>query len=99
MEFTPRAQKAFRFAEAEARTMGHALIGSHHLVLGLFLLESGVHFSILQELGCTTQSLRQAVESVGAVPEQVQLLGGVELGASSALALQGLPTRLPPCLT
>jgi ATP-dependent Clp protease ATP-binding subunit ClpA len=63
-------------------------IGSHHLVIGLFLLGSGVHFSILQKLGCTIQSLRQAVESIGAVPEQVQAVGGVELGASAVLALE-----------
>lgn len=88
MEFTPRAQKAFRLAEAEARSFSHRPIGSHHLVLGLFLLESGVQFHILQELGCTIQSLRQAVESVGAVPEQVQPVSGVELGASAALALE-----------
>ena len=88
MEFTPRAQKAFRLAEAEGHSFGHTPTGSHHLVLGLFLLESGVHFNILQSVGCTVQSLRRAIESIGTVPEQVQPISGVSLGASAVLALQ-----------
>lgn len=88
MELTPRAQKAFRLAEAEARSFGHMSTGSHHLVLGLFLLESGVHFHVLQSLGCTVRSLRQAVESIGTVSEQVQPVNGVELGESAALAVE-----------
>ena len=88
MEFTPRAQKAFRLAEAEARSFGHTPTGSHHLVLGLFLLKSGVHFHVLQSLGCTVQSLRQAVESIGTVSEQVQPVSGLELGESAAHAVE-----------
>jgi hypothetical protein len=48
MELTPRAQQALRLAETEARSFGHTTTGSHHLVLGLFLLENGVHFNILK---------------------------------------------------
>ena len=57
-------------------------------MLGLFLLEWGVHFHILEELGCTIESLRQAIGSIGAVAEQVQPISGLEMGASAVLALE-----------
>jgi ATP-dependent Clp protease ATP-binding subunit ClpC len=88
MKLTPRAQQAFRLAEAEARSFGHSPTGSHHLVLGLFLLESGVHFQILKNLGCTIPSLQQAVKMIGTVPAEVKPVSGFELGASAVLALE-----------
>ncbi len=79
---------ALRRAEAEARGFGHPCAGSQHLVLGLFLLGSGVHFSVLETLGVTADSLRRGIAAAGPVPEETQTIGGVVLGGSAARALE-----------
>jgi ATP-dependent Clp protease ATP-binding subunit ClpC len=87
MEFTPRAKTAFRLADAEARSLSHPCVGSHHLVFGLFLLGSGVHFSILRQLGFSEETLRQSIIDIGPVSEQTQSIGGFTFGNSAAKAL------------
>src|SRR5947207_1488199 len=52
---------AFRPAESEARALNHSSIGSHHLMLRLFLLKNGVHFSVLRQLGFTAESVQQDI--------------------------------------
>ena len=88
MEFTPRAQNAFRLAEEEARRLGHPCVGSQHLLLGLFLLERGVQFSILRKLGFTTESLRQCIAAIGPVSEPTQAIGTFVFGVSATHTLE-----------
>ena len=88
MKFTPRARKAFGLAEAEARRLGHPCLGSQHLVLGLFLLGSGVHFSVLRRLGFKVESLRQHIVAIGLVSEPTQTVSGFTLGISGARVLE-----------
>jgi hypothetical protein len=88
MTLTPRANHALRLAEAEARILGHPCVGSQHLVLGLFLLGGGVHFSVLEQLGCTEESLRRSIVAIGPAQEQTQTIEGFTLGDSAACALE-----------
>jgi ATP-dependent Clp protease ATP-binding subunit ClpC len=88
MEFTPRAQNAIRLADTEARKLSHPCVGSQHLVLGLFMLGGGVHYSVLRELGLTEESLRQGIAAIGSVLEQTQMIDAFAIGSSAAQALE-----------
>src|SRR5262245_11909475 len=65
MEFTPRAKIAFGHAGTEAQALRHPSVGSQHLLFGLLLLGSGVHFSVLRQLGFTAEALRQKIATRG----------------------------------
>jgi ATP-dependent Clp protease ATP-binding subunit ClpC len=56
--------------------------------LGLFLLGSGVHFSVLQKLGVSADSLRRSIVAAGPVAEPTQAIGGLVFGGSAARALE-----------
>ena len=79
---------AFASAEAEARSLHHPSIASQHLVLGLFLLGSGLHFSILRKLGCTADSLRQGVTALGPTMGPTQTIGEFAFAASAGQVLE-----------
>jgi ATP-dependent Clp protease ATP-binding subunit ClpC len=88
MEFTPRAKIAFGHAEAEAHALAHPSVGSQHLIFGLFLLGSGVHFSVLRQLGFTAESLRREIVTVGPTAENTKEVRGFVFGISAAEALE-----------
>ena len=88
MEFTPRAKIAFGHADTEARALGHPSIGSQHLVLGLFLLGSGVHFSVLRQLGFTAESLRKEIARLGRTAENTKEVREFVFDISAAEALE-----------
>ena len=88
MKFTPRATNAFRMAEVEARGFRQPCVGSQHLLLGLYLLGSGVQFSILTKLGFTADSLRQSIVALGSIAEQTQTVDGFVFGASAVQSLE-----------
>jgi ATP-dependent Clp protease ATP-binding subunit ClpC len=88
MEFTPRAKIAFGHADTEAQAFGHPSVGSQHLVLGLFLLEGGVHFSVLRQLGFTTESLRGEIAALGPTAGSTKEVCGFVFGISAAEALE-----------
>jgi hypothetical protein len=87
-EPTPRAMNSFRLAEAEARSLGQPCVESHHLVLGLFLLGSGVQFNLLRKFGCTAESLRQGIAAIEPASMQTQAINGFILGLSAVQALE-----------
>src|SRR3954468_9967695 len=86
--FTPRAKQAFKIAEEAVRQLGHPCVGSHHLLLGLFVLGEGGHPSILRSLGITYDSLFNGVGDVGPVDEPTETMDGFVLGLSAAAALR-----------
>jgi ATP-dependent Clp protease ATP-binding subunit ClpC len=88
MKLTPRALKACQLAEAERRALGHPCVGSQHLLFGLFLLGSGVPFSILQKLAFTEESLRHSIVALGSVSEETRSLNGFVFGNSAAEAIE-----------
>jgi ATP-dependent Clp protease ATP-binding subunit ClpC len=59
--YTSRAKKALELAMTEARELGHAYVGTEHLLLGLIREERGIAAQVLVAAGLTTQNLRQEV--------------------------------------
>ena len=59
--FTPGARKALDLAAEEARRLGHANVGTGHLLLGLVREGEGIAASILQGVGMNLQRMRQQV--------------------------------------
>jgi len=64
--FTDRARQVVVLAQDEARGLGHAYIGTEHLLLGLLREEEGVAARVLGSLGLTLEAVRNRVaELVG----------------------------------
>jgi hypothetical protein len=57
----PRAEKALAEAFSFARSMGHEVVGDHHLLLGLMAVEEGVAATVLAGKGLTLSSLQDGV--------------------------------------
>lgn len=63
LPMTPRAKRAVKLAEEEARRLGNSYIGTHHVLLGL-ILEDGIAAGILDRRGVTLEQVRAAVAAV-----------------------------------
>src|ERR1035438_5455558 len=59
--FPPRAKKVLELADGEARILGHALIGTEHILLGLYREGDGVAAQVLVSLGADMNRVRQQV--------------------------------------
>jgi ATP-dependent Clp protease ATP-binding subunit ClpA len=59
--FTPRAKKVMELARRESEAMGHAYIGTEHLLLGLVREGHGVAAQVLVQLGADLNRVRQQV--------------------------------------
>ncbi len=59
--FTKKAQNALNRAQQIAEEMGHASVGSEHLLLGLLGETDGVAARVLGERGVTDEKVRRAV--------------------------------------
>ncbi len=96
--FTLRAREAFRAATTEAHALGHAYVGTEHVLLGLFTPPGSIAAHLLAGAGLTHDAVveqvvarapRGAGPGSGAgtlplTPRAVSVLGGV---LSSALSL------------
>ena len=60
-KFTRRAQHVLYLAGEEAKALGHAAIGTEHILLGLLRENEGVGARALIELGLDLNSVRKAV--------------------------------------
>jgi ATP-dependent Clp protease ATP-binding subunit ClpC len=67
--FTPRAKKVLELAHREGRALGHAYIGTEHILLGLIREGDGVAAQVLVTLGADLNRVRQQV---------IQLLHGYQ---------------------
>ena len=56
---TPRAKKIIDYAIEEARNMNHGYVGTEHILLGLVREEQGVAYMVLDNLGVTTEKIRE----------------------------------------
>jgi len=89
--FTPRAKKVLELSLSEARQLGHAYIGTEHILLGLIREGDGVAAQILVEGGVRLDPARTQV---------IRLLhdssGGQELAAADELVgrLAAIAARL-----
>lgn len=61
-KFSIRVQQVIQHAREEALRLGHDYIDTEHLLLGLLRLSEGLAISILKNLGCELQELREAIE-------------------------------------
>jgi Clp amino terminal domain, pathogenicity island component len=68
--FTERARKAVVLALGEARDLGHASIGSEHLLLGLLAEGEGVAAMALESLGISLEEARGQVEEIAGRSQQ-----------------------------
>ncbi|MCR4402613.1 MAG: ATP-dependent Clp protease ATP-binding subunit [Firmicutes bacterium] len=73
---TERAQRVLQLSQEEARRLGHDVVGTEHLLLGLVGEGQGIAARALQNLGINLDNVREAVESmVGrGDPERVRML-------------------------
>ena len=62
--FTDKAIKAIMLAQEEARRLGHNLVGTEQILLGLIGEGTGVAAKVLAELGVTLQASRTEVEKI-----------------------------------
>ncbi len=58
---TPRAARAIALAVDEARRLGHAFIGTEHLLLGLVREGEGIAAGVLESLGVGLEELRTTI--------------------------------------
>ena len=61
--FTPRSKRVLELAFDEARRLGHAYIGTEHLLLGLIREGEGVAAQVLHNLGADLEKVRTQVTS------------------------------------
>ena len=59
--FTDRARNAVRFAQEEARLLGHGHVGTEHLLLGLVHEGQGVGARVLETLGVPVDEVRARI--------------------------------------
>jgi dihydroneopterin aldolase len=62
--FTEKARKVVVLAQEEARNLGHAYIGTEHILLGLLRDENGVAAQALGRLNVTLNGVREQVEAI-----------------------------------
>ena len=59
--FTERARQAIVLAQDEARALGHAAIGTEHILLGVLREEEGLGAHVLGSVGITIEDARQHI--------------------------------------
>ncbi|MDI9420456.1 MAG: ATP-dependent Clp protease ATP-binding subunit [Firmicutes bacterium] len=62
--FTDRAQKVIVLAQEEARRLGHNVVGTEHILLGLIAEGEGVGAKALTSMGVSLDRVRQEIENV-----------------------------------
>ncbi|MEX2218066.1 MAG: Clp protease N-terminal domain-containing protein [Phycisphaerales bacterium] len=94
---TTHARKVIENAISEARKLGHAYVGTEHILLGL-ALDAGTAGAVLRELGVTIERARDQLRSVltgTAEPGEADPAGGThELIRDIAQSLRMLADRL-----
>ena len=71
--FTGKAQNALNRALAFACEMGHTIIGSEHVLLGLLSESDGIAGRVLSEKGLTLDDAKKIIEDNSGVGEETHL--------------------------
>lgn len=81
--FTPRAKKVLEYSLREALQLGHAYIGTEHILLGLIREGEGVAAQVLVRLGADLNRVRQQVIQLvsGFEGREAEVVGGPTEGA------------------
>lgn len=85
--FTPRAKKILELSLREALMMGSEVIDTQHLLLGLVDEGDGVGAQILQRVGATAQTVREAVIRLVNAEPQAEAAEGPGPGAPRAVSV------------
>ena len=93
LPLTPRVQKVFTYARSEAAKLGHAYIGTEHVLLGLLREGEGVAAKVLAELNVDIERCRQEILAQ-IQPEEGQ--GGDEGSAGNGNGNGGEPSEDEP---
>ncbi len=83
LDLTPRTKQVLEYAVEEARKLGHAYIGTEHLLLGLIRQSDGVAIDVLRQLGLTSDRIRR--ETMRAI-QQEQPEGSGKAASSTSSA-------------
>ncbi|WP_088186975.1 ATP-dependent Clp protease ATP-binding subunit [Desulfosporosinus sp. FKA] len=75
--YTERAEKVLMIAQSEAKRMGHKVVGTEHILLGLIQEGEGIAAQALKNLGLDLEKIRKMVEEVTGVGQPN--VGAVEL--------------------
>ena len=62
--FTERARRVIQLAHREALRLGHDIIGTEHILLGLLVEGDGVAAHVLTSLGIDLDEVRRRVEQL-----------------------------------
>ena len=93
--FTPRAKKTLQLSMREAIALGHAYIGTEHILLGLVRADDGVAVRVLNGLGADPNRVRQQViQRVSARRVQEEPGTGRAAGRGKRKLLSELRSRL-----
>ena len=71
-KFTARAEKALEYAQEIAMELGHNYIGTEHLLYGLVEEGTGVASKVLQNQGLISENVKQAIEEIVGVGEEIE---------------------------
>ena len=71
-KFTARAEKALEYAQEVAMELGHNYIGTEHLLYGLVEEGTGVASKVLQNQGLTSEKVKQSIEEIVGVGEEIE---------------------------
>ncbi|SHK21230.1 ATP-dependent Clp protease ATP-binding subunit ClpC [Tepidibacter formicigenes DSM 15518] len=75
-KFTERAKKTLDFAATEASSMGHNLVGSEHILLGLLANENSIAGKVLNKLGVSSKVVKDKIIQIqGSSNQGIQVLG------------------------
>lgn len=77
---TKRAREVLMLAQSEAQQLGHHLIGTEHLLLGLLQEGEGGAARVLTRMGVTLKQVRQMIEESMGHAEPVASAASIELG-------------------
>jgi ATP-dependent Clp protease ATP-binding subunit ClpC len=64
LPFSPRAKRVLERAPAEADALGHAIVGTEHVLLSLAAEEGGIARALLEKAGADAETVRGAVLGV-----------------------------------
>jgi ATP-dependent Clp protease ATP-binding subunit ClpC len=85
--FTKRARQALTLAQDEAQRLGHKLIGTEHLLLGLLREGQGTAAKVLRRMGVDLERVRKMVEEAMG-REAPAHAASIQLGAQTKRVLE-----------
>jgi len=88
-KFSPRVKDVITYSREEALRLGHELIGTEHLLLGIIREGEGTAIRLLKGLGIDTMELRKSIENtIGTGNHKVASISNIPLKKQAERALK-----------